>query len=110
LKEEIFFPPHIRLKMYENRKEYIYLIQSDSANKLYEHYKKQSDTVYITYTSGKFDILLQTSKPLDVLPDRTIFHGSRGDYIYPETLNCSYESAFIMKFYIAGVKLPKSVQ
>ncbi|KYK37173.1 MAG: hypothetical protein AYK18_10715 [Theionarchaea archaeon DG-70] len=93
LKEEIFFPPQIRLKMYENRKEYIYLIQNDSANKLYEHYKKHPNTVYITYTSGKFDILLQTEKPLDVLPDRTIFHGARGNYIYPETPNCSYAYA-----------------
>ncbi len=93
LKKEIFFPPQIRLKMFKNRKEYIYLIQNDSANRLYEHFKKHPDIVYMTYTSGKFDILLQTSKPLDVLPDRTIFHGSRGNYIYPDTPNCSYEDA-----------------
>jgi len=30
LKEEVFFPPQIRLKRYENRKEYSYLIQKDT--------------------------------------------------------------------------------
>jgi len=93
LKDLIFFPPQIRLNMYKNRKEYIYLIQSNFPRKLYDYFQKQSNVVYIVYTSGKFDIFLQTSKPLDVLPDRTIFHGSRSNYIYPDTPNCSYESA-----------------
>jgi hypothetical protein len=94
LENLIFFPPQIRLNMFEDRKEYIYLIQSNSPLKLFNYFKKQSDMVYITYTSGKFDILLQTSKLLDVLPDRTIFFGSRSNYIYPETPNYSSEKAF----------------
>jgi hypothetical protein len=93
LEDEIFFPPQIRLKVYEKRREYIYLIQSDSAHDLYEHFKKHPDTVYIAYTSGKFDILLQTKKKLDVPPDRTLFSGCRGNYIFPETPLCSYEKA-----------------
>lgn len=91
--EEVFYPSQIRLKMYENRKEYLYLIQNDSAHKLYSYFKQQKDTIYMSYASGKFDILLQTSKPLEVLPDRTLFHGSRGNYIYPLTPYCSYEDA-----------------
>jgi hypothetical protein len=43
--------------------------------------------------SYKFDLFLQTSKPLDVLPDRTVLHGSRGDYIIPNLTNCTYENA-----------------
>jgi hypothetical protein len=93
LKKEKLFPPQLRLNMYKNRKEYIYLIQSDSAHKLYTHFQKQPDVIYISYTSGKFDLLLQTSKPLDVLPDRTVLHGSRGNYIFPDLTNCTYENA-----------------
>mgnify|MGYP007042373993 CR=1 FL=1 len=93
LEKEVFFPPQLRPQMYEERKEYIYLIQSDSAHKLYYHFQKHPDLVYMSYTSGKFDILLQTSKPLDVLPDRTLLFGSRSNYIYPETPLCTYESA-----------------
>lgn len=93
LKDLIFFPPQIRLNMFENRKEYIYLIQSDSPHKLYSYFQENPDVVYMVYTSGKFDIFLQTEKPLDVLPDRTIFHGSRSNYTYPETPNCTYENA-----------------
>lgn len=93
LKNLVFFPPQIRLNMFAERKEYIYLIQSNSPHKLYNYFQKQPNVVYMVYTSGKFDILLQTSAPLDVLPDRTIFHGSRGNYISPETSYCSYVDA-----------------
>lgn len=93
LEKEVFFPPQIRLNMYRNRKEYIYLIQSGSAHKLYYHFQKHPDLVYMSYTSGKFDILLQTSKLLDASPDGTLFYGSRSNYIYPETPNRSFESA-----------------
>lgn len=89
----VFFPPQIRLKMYAERKEYIYLVQSDSANKLYYYYQKHPNAVYIAYTSGNFDLLVQTSAPLEVLPDRTLFCGSRSDYVYPETPHCSFEKA-----------------
>lgn len=93
LEKEKFFPPQLRLNMYKNRKEYIYLIQSDSAHKLYTHFQKHPDVIYISYTSGKFDLLLQTSKPLDVLPDRTVLHGSRSNYIFPDLTDCTYENA-----------------
>ena len=89
----VYFPPQTRFKVFENRKEYIYLIQNNTPHKLFDYFKKQSDIIYMSYTSGKFDILLQTSKQLDVLPDRTLLYGSRSNYIYPETVCCSYESA-----------------
>ena len=93
LQNLIFYLPQCRLKMFEDLKEYIYLIQSDSAHELFEYFKDNPSLVYIAYLSGKFDIFLQTSKPLDILPDRTLFYGSRGNYIYPETPFYSYETA-----------------
>ena len=94
LKHQVFFPPQIRLKMYENRKEYIYLIQSDSAHELYEYYKKQPNLIYVAMTLGKFDLFLQTSSPLEVIPDRTLFWGGRGNYIYPETPLYSFKKGY----------------
>lgn len=93
LKEEILFPPQIRLNMYKHRKEYTYLIQSDSADDLFEYYQNQPNVIYEALTLGKFDLFLQTSKPLDVLPDRTLFWGSRGNYIYPVTPYYSFDTA-----------------
>ncbi len=93
LENLIFFPPQIRLMMFENRKEYIYLIQSDIVHKLYDYFQTQPNVIYMCYASGKFDLLLQTSAPLDILPDRTLFSGSRSNYLYPETPNCTYEYA-----------------
>ena len=91
--DEVFFPPQLRLKMYSNRKEYIYLIQNDNADDLYQYFMMHPDTVYVTCTSGKFDLLLQTKNPLKVLPDRTLFSGARSDYFYPETPLCNYNKA-----------------
>lgn len=95
LRELIFFPPQIRLKMFEDRKEYIYIIQSDSPLNLYNYFKKHPDVIYMVYASGKFDLLLQTDKPLDVLPDRTMFYGGRSNYIFPKTPNCAYLNALM---------------
>ncbi|MBU7030785.1 MAG: hypothetical protein HXS48_27885 [Theionarchaea archaeon] len=93
MEKKVFFPPQIRLKMFENRKEYIYLVQSDEANKLFEYFKNKDELVYMSYVSGKFDILLQTNRLLDVLPDGTLFYGGRSNYIYPDTPFRSYVKA-----------------
>jgi hypothetical protein len=85
LDDQILFPPQIRLTIYESRKEYLYLVQSDKAHELYKYYQKQPNVIYSVYTLGKFDLVLQTSKPLEILPDATLLHGSRSSYIYPET-------------------------
>jgi hypothetical protein len=94
LRDQVFFPPAIRLKMFQNRKEYIYLIRNDKAHELYRYYMNHPDVVYLTYTLGKFDLLIQTRTPLDVNPDSTILFGSRSNYMYPKTPNYSFEIAF----------------
>ena len=93
LQNKILYPPQIRTNAYESRKEYIYLIQSDKAHKLYKYYQRPSDVIYMAYTMGKFDLVLQTSTPLEVLPDATLLHGSRINYIYPETPYYTFETA-----------------
>lgn len=93
LQNNVLYPPQIRLKMYKGRKEYIYLIQNDNAHELYKYYQNLSDVVYVAYTLGKFDLLLQTSKPLEVSPDGTLLHGSRSNYLFPETPYYSFETA-----------------
>ncbi|MGD2248302.1 MAG: hypothetical protein PVF58_07825 [Candidatus Methanofastidiosia archaeon] len=49
----------------------------------------------MVYTSGKFDLFLQTDEPLDVLPDRTLFFGARSNYIYSKIPNCAFMDALI---------------
>lgn len=88
-----FFPPQIRLEMFETRIEYIYLVQSETPNKLYNYYKNHPDIIYLAATLGNFNLFIQTKKPLEVLPDRTLFYGSRGNYEYPETPYCIFDSA-----------------
>jgi hypothetical protein len=93
LDQLIFFLPQIRLKMFRSRKEYIYLVQTDSVHKLFNYYKRHPAVVYLTYTLGKFDLFIQTDKPLEVVPNNTLFYGSRSDYEYPETPYCTFDSA-----------------
>lgn len=85
LEDKVFFPPQIRPKMYENRKEYIYLVQTDSVHELFKYYQGHPDVIYLVYTLGKFDLLIQTNKPLEIIPNNTILCGSRGNYWHPET-------------------------
>ena len=94
LKDQVLFSPQIRLKMYKDRKEYIYLIQNDKANELYKYYQNQPNVVYLAYTLGRFDLLVQTSRPLEVIPDSTLLYGSRSNYMYPETPYYSFKTAF----------------
>lgn len=43
----IFFPPQIRIKMYNTRKEYVYLVECDNPHELFEYYKKHPDVIYL---------------------------------------------------------------
>jgi hypothetical protein len=94
LKEKIFFPPQIRLKMYENRKEYVYLVQSDKVHELYDYYENHPNVIYLAYTLGKFDLLIQTDTPLESIPHNTILYGSRSNYAFPKIPYYSFETAF----------------
>ncbi len=93
LKELVFFPPQIRLKMYQNIREYIYLVQSETPQKVYKEFKNNPYVVYLSFTLGNFDLLIQTCKPLEEIPDKTLLFGSRSNYIYPKTPYYSFETA-----------------
>ena len=93
LEQGIFFSPQIRPKMFSTRKEYIYLVQTDEVHELFEYYKNHPYLVYLAYTLGKFDLLIQTSRPLEVIPNNTILWGSRSNYSYPDTPQCTDEEA-----------------
>jgi hypothetical protein len=93
LANEVFFPPQIRLNMYRNRKEYIYIVQTDEIDELYDYYRTHPDVIYLVYTIGKFDLLIMTWSPLKVVPNNTIQYGSRGNFIFPETPFCTYGTA-----------------
>lgn len=93
LEQGIFFSPQIRPKMFSTRKEYIYLVQTDDVHELFEYYKNHPHLVYLAYTLGKFDLLVQTSRPLEVIPNNTILWGSRSNYSYPDTPRCTDEEA-----------------
>lgn len=81
LENGVFFNPQIRLNMYKTRKEYIYLVQTDKVHELFEYYKGHPDVIYLVYCLGRFDLLIQTNRPLDVIPNNTIFYGGRSNYI-----------------------------
>jgi len=61
LQDNVLYLPQIRLDMYEERKEYMYFLQSDNAHELYKYYQKQPNVVYLAYTLGKFGNVLINS-------------------------------------------------
>jgi hypothetical protein len=93
LEDGVFFPPQIRSKVFKTRKEYIYLVQTDDIHELFEYYKKHAHVIYLARTLGRFDLLIMTDQPLEIVPDNTIFRGDRSRYWYPFTPFCTYEEA-----------------
>lgn len=96
LEKGIFFPPQIRLNAYNGKEEHIYFIRTDYAHEIYDDLKKNPDVLYMIYTLGKFDLLIQARNPLDAIPDECVLYGKRGNYIYPETQNCSFVTTLEM--------------
>ncbi len=109
LEELVFFPPQIRLKMYKNMREYIYLVQSETPHRMYKEFKTNPDVIYLSYTLGNFDLLIQTCKPLEEIPDRTLFSGCRSNYEYPRTPYYSFETALDqMESSLKGSHIPST--
>jgi len=93
----ILFNPELRLKMYKDVKEYVYVISSDSAFHTFHQLQKDSRISYETFATGYFDLLLITSEPLPLNEldtfGKAVLVGSRSNYIYPKVPATDYVNA-----------------
>lgn len=97
LENGILFNPQLRLKMFEDVKEYVYVMSSDTAFRAYNQFKEDNRLCYEIFATGYTDLLLITSEPLprselDSL-GKVVLNGTRSTYICPKVPATAYGTA-----------------
>lgn len=97
LENGILFHPQLRLKMFEDVKEYVYVISSDNAYNAFHQLQGDDRVCYELFATGYFDLLLITSVPfsqkeLERLGEVKL-GGFRSNYVYPKVPNTDYLTA-----------------
>lgn len=87
LEEKILFPPMLRPKICTDYTEYVYLINGENIQLLFERLKKDARVEYVTWCQGHFDLLLITNERVDLSVEKEfrsiVLSGERGNYFYP---------------------------
>lgn len=93
----ILFNPELRLKMYEDVKEYVYAISSDSAFHTFHQLQGDDRLCYEVFATGYFDLLLITSVPLSRKEleclGKVRLTGYRSNYVIPKIPDIDYVTA-----------------
>jgi DNA-binding Lrp family transcriptional regulator len=93
----ILFSPQLRLKMYNDVKEYVYALSSDDAYFHFHQLQKDARTCYVLFATGFIDFLIISSeqfsqRELQDLGEVKLM-GTRSNYIYPTIPSYDYETA-----------------
>lgn len=88
LEEKILFPPMLRPKICTDYAEYVYLINGENIQPLFERLKKDIRVEYVTWCQGHFDLLLITNERVDLSVEKEfrsiVLSGERGNYSYSD--------------------------
>lgn len=93
----ILFNPQLRLEMFENVKEYVYSISSDSAFRTFHQLQGDERVCYELFATGFFDLLLITSSPFSRRELESLgkvnLCGYRSNYVHPKIPDTDYVTA-----------------
>jgi hypothetical protein len=93
----ILFSPQLRLKMYDDVKEYVYALSSDDAYFHFHRLQKDARTCYILFATGFIDLLIISSEKFSQQELQDLgevkLKGSRSNYIYPTIPHYDYVTA-----------------
>ncbi len=86
LREEVLFPPLLRLKSFPNSREYTYFVKFKDATSVYEKLKEDKRVVYQCVCAGAFDLMVIASEKIDISMEYgfeyIVLSGPRGDFIF----------------------------
>ena len=86
LREEILFPPLLRLKSFPNSREYTYFVKFKDPASVYKKFKNDPRVVYQSVCAGVFDLMVIASEKIDISMEHGFEHivlsGPRGDFIF----------------------------
>jgi len=86
LREEVLFPPRLRLKSFPNSQEYVYFLKFRNALPVFEKLKNDPRVIYESVCSGAFDLMVIADKRIDFSMENGfeyfILSGPRSDFVY----------------------------
>lgn len=98
IENEILFPPSMRLKMFDDLREYVYFLTFEKPMRIFQGLETHPHVVYQCLMSGAFDLVVIADTLLDfgVYPGlkRCILGGPRGDYLFTRVSRTTYKKAF----------------
>lgn len=98
MEHEILLPPSLRLKMFEDLREYVYLMNFEKPVRVYQELENNPRIVYHNLTSGAFNMVAITDSPVDFESHphfkECILQGPRNDCLYTHVSRDTYEDAF----------------
>lgn len=98
IENEIMFNPTMRLKMFDDLREYMYFLKFEKPMRVYQELEQHPHVVYHCLTSGAFDLVVLTDSPIDFESHpnfkECFLQGARSDYITPRISRDTYREAF----------------
>ena len=86
VKEEVLFPPFLRLNEYPNCKEYTYFMKFKDAQSMFMKMTEDPRVVYVSHCSGAFDLMVITREKIDFSMEsgfeNFVLTGPRSDFMY----------------------------
>jgi hypothetical protein len=94
IEHEILFPPGLRLRIFQDLKEYVYFLQFDKPMRVFQELEGNPRVIFQCLTSGAFDLIVFTDSPMDFESHpgykETVLEGFRGDYSFTHVTHTSY--------------------
>jgi hypothetical protein len=86
VKEEVLFPPFLRLNAYPNCREYTYFLKFQKPLPIFEKLQNDPRVIYESICSGAFDTVVMTTEKIDFSMECSfkgyVLSGPRSDFIY----------------------------
>ena len=99
LENEILLPPSLRLKMFDDLREYAYCLNFEKPVRVFQELENDPRVVYHSMTSGAFDMIVITNTPIDFEAHpcfkECVLEGPRSDLYASHVSRDMYEEAFL---------------
>ncbi len=98
IENQILFPPSMRLKMFDDLREYAYFLTFEKPMRVFQELETHPHVVFLSLLSGAFDLVVIADAPLRFESHlglkKCILEGPRGDYSFTHVSRTTYEKAF----------------
>ncbi len=98
LENEILFNPTMRLKIFDDLREYFYYLKLEKPLRVYQELEHNPHVLYHCLTSGAFDMVVLADSPIDFESHpnfkECLLQGPRSNYYLPHVSRNAYKESF----------------